>query len=358
MTAAPDSPETHGGLRERELLRLGLDAERVLDFSVSVNPFGPLPEVRRAAYEADVSRYPDPLATGLRAALAAHLGISVNRVVAAAGAAQLIWASTTALVRSGDVVLVIGPTFGQYAEAAATMGAEVVEWRLFQGDPPPAAMAPNVVWLCNPNNPTGHYLDVSAIERLRRLAPDAVWIIDEAYLPFVRESQDTHPRRDDPRVIYIRSLTKDCALPGLRLGYLIATPALAQAVDRCLPPWSVSSPAIAAGLMALEHYERIAASLMTLRLETRWLRESLLAENWSVWPSATNFMLIDVRDGAALREVLLREHGIQVRNCASFGLAQNIRVGTRTHADNIKLIDALAHHRQAHSALCCSHYTR
>lgn len=117
--------------------------------------------------------------------------------------------------------------------------------------------------------------------------------------------------------------------------------AIVAALDHALPPWSVSAPAIAAGLAALQNYATVRASLASLRAETAWLCAALLARSWRMLPSATNFLLVEVGDAAALRRRLLAEQCIQVRNCASFGMPDFIRIGTRTRPENERLLAAL-----------------
>jgi histidinol-phosphate/aromatic aminotransferase/cobyric acid decarboxylase-like protein len=200
---------------------------------------------------------------------------------------------------------------------------------------------PRVVWLCNPNNPTGVYLDSTAVTRLRAAAPDALWVLDEAYRPFAAEAWDSRSLIAEGNTLLLRSLTKDCALPGLRLGYALAAAPIIEALTRALPPWSVSSPAIAAGLAALQDYASVRQSLRALRAEAAWLRAALLDRGWRVLPSATNFLLVEVGDAATLRARLLAQHRIQVRDCASFGLPGFIRIGTRRREENGQLLAAL-----------------
>jgi len=339
--------EIHGGPNEAELASLGLWPEDVLDFSASTNPFGPPPGVIEALAACDVTRYPDRRATRLREALARHEGVSPDQVIVGGGATQLIWAIAAAFLRPGDTALVFGPTFGEYAAAGRLMDAQIVACNAPGAGEAPGAWprAARIAWLCNPNNPTGVYRDAAEVAWLRKAAPAALWVLDEAYRPFVTEPWDSRSLLADGKTILLRSLTKDCALPGLRLGYALAAATIVAALDRALPPWSVSAPAIAAGLAALRSYAAVRASLLALRAETAWLRAALLERGWRVSSSATNFLLIEVGDAAALRQRLLAEHRIQVRNCASFGMPDFIRIGTRTRPENERLLVALGAYR-------------
>lgn len=352
--------EPHGGPDYAELAALGVRPEDVLDFSASTNAYGPPPGVAEALAACDLTRYPDRGAAPLAAALAERAGVTADRVLVGNGAAGLIWALALAWLRPGDLAFVVGPTFGEYAAASRLLRAEVVEWRSdgecarekpgFSEKPgflmsalraALAAGKPRLVWLCNPNNPTGAYLDAAALDALLAAAPDALWVLDEAYRPFVAEPWPSLPLVERGHVALLRSLTKDCALPGVRLGYLLAAP---EVVSRCAaaqPPWSVGAPAIACGLAALRGMDQVAATTAALRDEARRLARALTADGWRVLPSATHFMLVEVGDAAAVRLELLRNDHIQVRNCASFGLPGLIRIAARVPVENDRLIEAM-----------------
>ncbi len=346
------SPEPHGGPDYGELAGLGLRPEDVLDFSASTNAFGPPPGVAAALAACDVTRYPDRGAAPLAGALAARDGVPADRVLAGNGAAGLIWALALAWLRPGDAAFVVGPTFGEYAIASRLARAEVVEWRYVPGTSEVpgtwklagaiTAARPRLVWLCNPNNPTGAYLSAAEIAALLPAAPDALWVLDEAYRPFAADPWPSVPLIERGNVALLRSLTKDCALPGVRLGYLLAGPDVIARVAAAQPPWSVSAAAIACGLAALDDGGHVARTTAALRGEAIRLAGRLAGQGWPVLPSATHFMLIEVGDAAGARATLLRQHRIQVRNCASFGLPGFIRVAARLPEENERLIEAMS----------------
>ncbi len=251
-----------------------------------------------------------------------------------------------------DTAAVLGPTFGEYRVASALMGARVLDLSAeardgFRPNLPAlcrwlASCRPRLAWLCNPNNPTGVYLDEQAVLELLAAAQGTLWVIDEAYRPFVSGPWRTLGLASGPgNVILMRSLTKDCSVPGLRLGYALGPEPIIAALQRTLPPWSVSAPAIAAGLAALSAIGRVRDQSAGLRAAADELRAELSAEGWRVLPSATHFFLIDVGEACPLRARLLSEHHIQVRDCASFGLPQFIRVAARTAEDNARLCRAM-----------------
>lgn len=343
--------EPHGGPNAAELAALGLRPEDVLDFSASTNAYAPPPGVRETLAACDITRYPDRTAAPLRQALAEREGVTSDRVLVGNGAAGLIWALALAWLPPGATAFIVGPTFGEYAAASRLLHAHVCEWRSsptadFVPDLLALARAiatsrPQLIWLCNPNNPTGVYLTAEAVAALLPAAPDALWVLDEAYRPFVAAAWDSRPLIEDGPVVLLRSLTKDCALPGLRLGYLLAAPEVIRRCAAAQPPWSVSAPAIACGLAALRDPEHVARTTAALRAEAVRLADWLRAQGWRVPPSATHFMLIEVGDAAAVRRRLLVEHRIQVRNCASFGLPTFIRVAGRRPEENEWLVEAM-----------------
>jgi histidinol-phosphate/aromatic aminotransferase/cobyric acid decarboxylase-like protein len=251
------------------------------------------------------------------------------------GSVELVWLVCLAVLRPGDRVAVLGPTFGEYARAARAVGAEVV-------DSSELASA-RLACVCNPNNPTGGYRPWADIQAM--LAADArrVLLLDEAYAAFVDDRWPSEALLHRlPNLVILRSLTKDHAVPGLRLGYVLAAPELVQAVEAVRPPWSVNAGALGAGLAALTpearaHVERARAVVATSR---DLLSRGFLQRGYSVAPSRANFVLVEVGDGAAFRRALL-PRGLVVRDCASFGLPRHVRVACRLPEECQRLLDAL-----------------
>jgi histidinol-phosphate/aromatic aminotransferase/cobyric acid decarboxylase-like protein len=170
-------------------------------------------------------------------------------------------------------------------------------------------------------------------------------VLDEAYRPFAAEPWPSTPLIELGNVVLLRSLTKDNALPGVRLGYLVASPEVVRCCAAAQPPWSVSAPAIACGLAALRDSAHVATTTAALHEEAKRLAGCLTAQGWRVLPSATHFMLVEVGDAAGVRAALLRHHRIQVRNCASFGLAGFIRIAARLPAENDRLVEAMSNYK-------------
>jgi histidinol-phosphate aminotransferase len=165
-------------------------------------------------------------------------------------------------------------------------------------------------------------------------------VVDEAYLPFCDSPPDLLPLLPSGRLVLLRSMTKDYGLAGLRLGYTVAVPYLAGALQRVRPPWNVSAASQAAGLAALDEEEHVRQGRRAAAEARDYLTGELASLGLRVVPSAANFILARVGDGAAFRSALM-ERGVCVRDCASFGLPAYVRVGMRPLPECQRLVDAV-----------------
>jgi histidinol-phosphate aminotransferase len=321
----------------------------VVDFSANCNPLGAAPRVLAAARAAAFGAYPEPESATLRAALASRLGLPTRRVVVGNGSVELVWLLALACLERGDCALVAGPTFAEYARAARLMGAAVTEYRAtadagFRVDVAHLCAAihetgPRITYLCNPNNPTGTYLGRGEVEAVLGATPGLL-VLDEAYLGFAETAWDVSPLLADDRLVVVRSMTKDHAIAGLRLGYALAAPTVAQAMQWAQPPWSVNAAAQAAGLAALEETQHVARGRALARTAKDYLARGLRALGLAVLPSAANFFLVAVPDASAVAAAL-RAEGVYVRDCTSFGLPGYLRLAARPLAECDVLLAAL-----------------
>jgi len=203
-----------------------------------------------------------------------------------------------------------------------------------------AEESPVLLFLCNPNNPTGAYLDRRAVLRLLDAAPDATLVLDEAYAPFVATPWASSDLTASGRVVVLRSMTKDGALAGLRLGYALAREDVTRRLRALQPSWSVNAAAQVAGLAALADPGHMARARAEVLRSVAYLREALSEMGLYVAPSLANFVLVEVGDAPAVRLALLRR-GLCVRDCTSFGLPSFIRIGARRLPDCQRLVAAL-----------------
>lgn len=350
----PSGAVVHGALDYAELTALGLRPETLLDFSSNVNPFGPPSSVLTALAHLDPAPYPDRSCLRLRAALAEHHACALEAVLPGNGANELIHLIARALLRPTATVLVIGPTYGEYAYASRLCGAQVIERCAKPGDrfqldldqlmTAIAAYRPYLTWLCAPNNPTGVDLPAAALRALCAWCAvhGGLLVLDQTYAPLRRAAVSLSDELDHdppPNLIRLASLTKSHALAGLRLGYLIATPDLVAQIAAHQPAWSVNSAAQAAGLAALRDATFLPATLPRLWASSDSLHTGLTVLGLEVWRDALPFMLVRTGDGAATRAALLRR-GCVVRDCASFGLPEWVRVAPRRPEENARLLTA------------------
>lgn len=341
----------HGALDHTELAALGITPDQVIDFSSNLNPFGPPSAVRAALATLDPAPYPDRSCLRLRKVLAERHGCTLDQVLAGNGANELIYLIVQALGEPGRDALIIAPTYGEYAHAGRLAQMRVVEVRAQASDgfrlddqtliDAVRRIRPRLTWLCAPNNPTGAALSPAVIGDLAA-ACDGFLVIDRAYHAFQRDLPGLRDPLDAtaaPNLIRLYSLTKSYALAGLRLGYLIAQPEIAARIGRFQPAWSVNSAAQAAGLAALADAAFLPATLPLLWSASDDLFAGLCRLGLHVWRATLPFMLVRCGDGAAVRARLL-QRGYVVRDCASFGLPEWVRVAPRRSSENARLIAA------------------
>ncbi len=349
-------PVVHGSIGADALAAHGLSRDDVVDFSVNTNPLGP-PRGALAAVRgmsaADLARYADAAATPLRRALAEQLALDPDQIVAGNGSSELIWLVALAYAHPAPAtVLVAGPTFGEYERACRLLGSVVThhlanpatgfEPDLTRLGERVARERPRLLWLCNPNNPTGRYIRRSEIEALLDVctATATLLVVDEAYLAFVERPESLLDLVSSGQIFLVRSMTKDYALAGLRLGYGVGSRKIVDLLRRVQPPWSVNVAAQAAGIAALAdegHLERSRAEVWAARAE---LLASLAELSLRCVPPAANFVLVEVGNAPRLCARMLAS-GFALRDCTSFGLPHHVRIGIRTRQECARLLAAL-----------------
>jgi threonine-phosphate decarboxylase len=331
----------------------GAAAAGYFDFSAGINPLGPPASVLAALRDnlAAVARYPDPACRILTRHLARLHGVGRECVVAGNGAAELIHAVARA-VRPRRAA-VVEPTFTEYRRASLRCGAVIDHWLSEKAYFQPVPFDPegaDLVWLCNPNNPTGRLWPPGALAPWVAAHSESVFVVDEAFLPF-RPDEPGHSVAAAverlPNLVVVRSLTKLYALPGLRLGYALAAPEWAERLREQLPPWSVNALAQLAGLVSLEDEAYLESTHDWFRTEpARFLqRLRTLDDRLEALPTQANFVLLRLRHvTAATVAARLAEHHILVRDAGDFvGLGPSwVRVAVRTAAENERLLEALA----------------
>jgi histidinol-phosphate/aromatic aminotransferase/cobyric acid decarboxylase-like protein len=339
----------HGGLQERELTELGISSDDVLDLSVNTNPYGPCRAVVDAVRAAAIERYPDPTAWAARAAIADAIGSSPERVVLGNGAVDLLWTLVRALLTPGRMAVVVQPAFSEFEAAVEAAGGRAVSWRAHAADGFAVDLdavervvrraEAALVYLCTPANPTGVAIEAAAIERFAAALPSATVVLDESFV-LLSQRADDHRYAMPDNVMRLRSMTKDHALPGVRVGYLVAREDLAVRVERARPPWTTSAFAQAAAVAAARQRAFVDDSRVRVLADRVRITGALRALGFDPMESSTLFFLVPVRAASAARARMLVRHRLLVRDCTSFGLGGHVRVCARPAKDDGRIVAA------------------
>jgi threonine-phosphate decarboxylase len=353
----------HGGDVDQVARTYGVSPDRLIDFSANINPIGPPRRalIRLAREAADcrlLTRYPDPDYVELRNTLAAALRVPANGVTVANGSVALIAAIVRAIA-PGECLLA-APVFAEYPRALGAGGCRV---RLFPLDPAHAftldaaaflkmleRYRPPLCVLTNPHNPSGALTPrpqmLRVLDGARRTK---TWlVVDEAFMDYAPTDTLVAEAVRSEHLVVLRSVTKFYGMPAMRVGYAVSSPRVAARIVAQLPPWPVTTLAASAAVEAVQDQQYARRTLAWAADQRRWLSQALGATGVSVYPSAANFLLLQLPTtaptSARVRARLITDHGVLVRDCRSFdGLSNGrfIRVAVRQRNDNERLVRAL-----------------
>ena len=336
---------------EQVARQLGLGPSDIIKLASNENSLGPSPAALVAARQEleRVHRYPDSEAPSLRAALARHLGVTADEVVVGNGSNELLELLVRTFCAAGQHVVFGEPSFVVYRLACLAQGVPhtAVPLDQYTHDLPAMARAvtsaTRLVFIANPNNPTGTHLGRASLSSFFKAIPsDVIVVLDEAYAEYA-EAEDFPDglrfREQHPRTVVVRTFSKIYGLAGLRVGYAVMPAELAGYVHRVRAPFNVSSVAQAAGVAALEDRQHVARSQEQNRVEKSFVRARLQAMGHTVVPSEANFFLVDVgRPALQVYEALLT-HGVIVRAIPPLPSMLRITLGTRS--ENERCLEAL-----------------
>ncbi|MFM8541547.1 MAG: histidinol-phosphate transaminase [Nitrospira sp.] len=307
-------------------LQRELGLSKIVKLASNENPLGPSPKALAVLAEssATLHRYPDGGAFKLRTALADRWKVALDQVLLGNGSDEIIGMLARAFLAPGDEAVLADNTFVIYQMEVTAAHGKAVIVPLQDGRHNLAAMAKAVtprtklLFVCNPNNPTGTMVNATDVETLMAKVPDHVIVVfDEAYVDYACD-----PRFPDTlgyvkrkrNAIVLRTFSKIYGLAGLRIGYGLTTTEIANYLNRVRPPFNANSLAQRAALAALGDEEHVAKSRALNHAEMAFVREGLAAHGFQPYPSEANFLCFDVnRDGRAVFEALLRE-GVIVRH--------------------------------------------
>ncbi len=339
--------------------RYGLQPEDVLRFDTNTAPLPPawLSGALQGPFEPPLNEYPDSSYADLTAAAAAYVGVEPDEVVVGAGADEVLDLVAKAYLGPGARAVVPIPTYSMYGVFTTQRAAQLVpvprlglaagfalDVEALEAALPTAA----VVWLCNPNNPTGAMELADVLERVLTAAtaldhPPLV-VVDEAYFEFTGASV-VDWRRRFPGLFVVRTMSKAFALPGARVGYGVGTRSVIERLERVRPPGSISTISAHLATIALRAPNYARANAAALSAEREWLAGRLAGLGWVAAPSVANFVLVPVGDQAAAERAAdgLLHAGIVPR---TFGPANplrgHLRLTVRSRAENERLLEVVA----------------
>ncbi len=332
--------------------RYGLDPRDVIRFDLNTSPFPPAAWDRamEAAREERIpNEYFDTAYAELSALIAPYCGVRENQLVIGAGADEILDVITKTFLDNGDVATIAVPTYSMYAICARQLGATVCavplgpDFALDVDAVLAAAEGAKIIFVCNPNSPTGNPADPAAIERLLAAAPCMV-VIDEAYaefhgwsaIPFVAAY---------PNLIVVRTMSKGFGMAGMRLGWGVAQADVAAMLNRVRPPNSVSVVTARVAAAALRDLDGMREHVAAIVAEREPFAAALRDAGAHVYPSVTNFLLTRWPDPATAQAVYLwlEEHGIVVRNFARHPLIPgHLRITVRSAEENARFLAVLS----------------
>ena len=307
-----------------------------LDFSVNANPYGPDPLLLSAVQQADYAHYPDPEYHALKESLGRWHGVAAGCVVPAVGASELLHRLARAYLRSSDRVLSVLAPFGEFGRAVTLAGGKL---EMVQPDQAAEAVQPGVklVYLGHPHNPTGRHFqsgDLASLERACGRA-DALLILDLAYAPFL--NLPCPPPSD--HLVLLHSPGKAHGLVGARPAYALASTDVAAALHNLAPAWALPSGTAALLERLPDAQEFLRETLPKVARNATELAGEL-ARRFEVEHHGTPYLTVRVQ-GAEQVAAKLLEQGLKVRNCASYGQPDHIRVSAQLPEENARLVRAL-----------------
>ena len=324
----------HGGNIYDLAKRFGCDASEIIDMSSNVNPFGPPAGLVDYLKEniLKINALPEVDARNTTAAFAHRYGIDPDRVLAGNGTTQFIYSIPQVL--QAKRVLIVGPTYADYADGCRMQGVSFNyylteasnSFKPVHTDLRNRLDGIDTVFICNPNNPTGVLIPGNDLSSLIREYPNIRFVIDESYLPFVSHGdEESLISAEHPNLLILHSLSKIFRIPGIRIGFLIASK---STIEKFLPfmlPWNVNSLSQAAVEYIMENRTETESFIRStrdrLRIERDLLKDTLSkSSSLTVYPSTTSFMLARLEGGFTAEETVeyLSANKILIRNCANF----------------------------------------
>ncbi len=334
--------------------------EQLAELGSNETVLGPSPLALKAIRDAlgEVFRYPDPQGGALKRALAERFKVETSCIALGNGSHELLMLLAQCFADPMTSVVFSEFGFAVFPIATSAVGAMPIRVGALPSDHPTApyghdldALAKAVradtrlVYLANPNNPTGTRFADADLERfLAEVPPSTLVVVDEAYQEFVdAEGLGSAVRLLDhyPNLVVTRTFSKAYALAGLRIGYLLADASVVNVLERLRESFNVNGLALTAALAALADEAHLEKVCDWTRSERQWLSDEFVSRGYRVLPSQTNFILVDLGRDAAAFESHLFECGVIVRPMGGYGLGHTVRISLGTRAENERLLTML-----------------
>lgn len=357
------SPYFHGGNVWEISEKYKIPLDQLIDFSISTNPLGtPKKALEKIRENLNlIHHYPDPDHGWLLEALSTSVGVEPDNVVVGNGSTELIYLFAEIFLESGFEAVIPVPTFNEYKAAIERFDGNIVfikcdpakNFRLnFRELERSISKKTRMIFLCNPNSPTGFLYEKDDVLRIIEFAAEKnVFVfLDEDYIDFVEDSKRYSMAEyvsDYDNLFVLRSLTKFYCLAGVRIGFGLASPEIVKILKRAKMPWSVNSLAMFAAVEAVKDEDFTKKSRLFLSNSKRQMLEMFQSIPWlKVYPSDTNFLLVEIIQGdltsTQLREGLAKR-GLLIRDCKDFDGLNNrfFRVTVRRPEENKKLLEQI-----------------
>lgn len=351
------SKAVHGGNIEELSREFNLDKEKLIDFSANINPLGVNEKVKEAIIDAldKVEKYPDITYYNLKSAISNFEDIDYKNLVLGNGAAEIIFNLVRAI--NPKKVLIPAPTFSEYEEASLSINSSIEyyylkeekNWNIDEEILDLINEDIDIVFICNPNNPTGVITDKDILLRIIKKARKTKTIvaIDESFLDFVKDSHKyslVRLLKEYHNIFIIKSLTKLFAIPGIRIGYgLSSSKDIINKIQAISVPWNINILAEVAAITALDDKEYVEKSIAYIEEEKYYLYKELSKFNKiKVFNPSVNFIMFKTLKDIDLKYELMKEN-IIIRSCSNYnGLNENYyRIAVRTREENEVFLDTL-----------------
>jgi histidinol-phosphate aminotransferase len=329
---------------------MGIPVDSIVKLASNENPLGMSPKAKLALEKAvaTLERYPDDFA--LKQALADHTGLGMERVVLGNGSNDVLDLAARVFLAPGRSAIFAQYAFAVYPLASLAAGAELIAVPAkdygHDLDAMLAAIRPDtrLIWIANPNNPTGTFLPYPQVKAFLQAVPqDVVVVLDEAYNEYLSPAErveTTSLLAEFPNLVITRTFSKIYGLAGLRIGYALASAEVADLMNRVRQPFNCNNLALAAAAAALDDHEFVARSYALNRAGMEQIVAGLKRLGFTHIPSHGNFVTFKAGDAATVNQKLLKQ-GVIVRPIAGYGMPEWLRVTIGTEAENNRFLDAL-----------------